>query len=169
MQKDWSKILNVLIEYIHYRSTNQKEDKSALAEIIIPTLSKDLYLRLEHFVWNKKSSDKVNYYWESFISVKEAEIFFTELELKLAKIEDLMKKKYKPSKEKYFNSRFYAPLKELFNCKNIQAEILQQEQIVNLKNTELEECNLFQIKTLQMTSIKNILENGIDILLESKK
>ena len=153
-------------------STDPDAEKSALAKKIILNLPEDLYYNLKHFVFNKMSSDKVNYYWESFIPIEKAEKCITDLEPILAQIEKLKKsnaKKYQSLTEQGFDSKFYNPLKELSKYKDIQLKIQQQEQVVKEKNIELEKCKLMKIGTLKMTSIKDIHKNEIGILLENKK
>ena len=171
MQKDWSKILKILVEYICYTTINKKEEKSEFFDKIKFKVSKKLYYSLNHFLSNEKSSSEVNYYWETFISIEDASKFFKKLEPILKEIED--SEEYKRTDQSHqegdFDSKFYRPLKELLKCKVIQAEIQKQRLIVDRIKNKFLEYKLNEIDSFEIIPEDNQLENETDKFITYKQ
>ena len=128
------------------------------------------FLKLNNFVHNKKSKEKVTNFWNSEIYTQDVVDKFGELEWMFKEItESKGETEDTDFQDQNFRNKLYYPLKEIFEYKQIEEHVKQQKQIIGRLKEELTDCKLERIDELQISSIGSLQETEIDKFRELKE
>ena len=175
-KKDYRKVFINLLEYISDVNKDPETYKSKYGYASVLEFNNKYYYKLMHFSKNK-TCDKNQYNkkvgsQDTNINFKEVIVILNEWECDLNSISENIKENAANDhafQEQKFYQKFYIPLTELFECKQIKADIKKQEEIVEKKRGELNNCRFEKIDSLKIKIKKAVLNEGIGHLKTQKQ
>ena len=165
--------MNNQIDNIFAFTTDSGMDKSKYGYAIVSEFKIKYYYMLKHYSKNKISQkNKKDWSQNINISFKDVIEIFKDWEYDFKSDLEIIKEKTEndpASQEQRFYFNFCLPLREFFECKNIEADIEKQKEIVEQKREELKCCKFEMIYSLQIKPKKEDLNKGVKELKTQKQ